>query len=430
MVRRASGAAVAVLCGLLLIASTPAAAPTGRSAALTGLASVDDAEAAGFARERGIPLEEARKRLSWQAVTPDLADVLARDLGNRSGGVWIDVHDGDRVKVGVVGGPDSKTTEIVRRAADAVGLVADGYELVAVRHPLATIEADNDWLGAEIARVNDGAVATLTAGLRPDLNAVELQTPRQGSLTNAQQALVVTAQDRLGDKLVVGTYEGHLQARSCNYPYCTKPLRGGVRIWATDIGACTGGFIAQSKVDDKLYMFTAGHCGAASGLDKNWTTKLYGSNGANYVIGEVWHWVWGGTGDMAIVRINNPGWWTPEPWVVVTDGPDTTANGAYHISSDKTSVLGMRICTTGGSYGRSDCGFVTQLGMTATYVSGVTVHNLGRGSFCGTGGDSGAPMYALHTAHGIQVGGFSECDSAYQGIKAAETKMNVNVLHS
>ncbi|HEU4426303.1 MAG TPA: hypothetical protein VFR67_27505 [Pilimelia sp.] len=64
----------------------------------------------------------------------------------------------------------------------------------------------------------------------------------------------------------------------------------------------------------------------------------------------------------------------------------------------------------------------------ATY-NGVTVRGLGRGSFCGTGGDSGAPMYASHVAYGLQVAGLSECDSLYQGIRASEDAMNVNVLH-
>ncbi|MGK3991603.1 hypothetical protein WME99_51630 [Sorangium sp. So ce136] len=58
------------------------------------------------------------------------------------------------------------------------------------------------------------------------------------------------------------------------------------------------------------------------------------------------------------------------------------------------------------------------------------MRKLGRGSFCGMGGDSGSPMYASHVAHGLQVAGYSECDSLYQGIRAAESVLNVNVLHA
>jgi hypothetical protein len=424
--RRIASGAVVALCGLTLAIPAPvSAAPP---ASVAGLASVDDEEAAGFARQRGIPLDEARRRLGWQATAPDLSEVVARDLGPRSGGVWVDVDDGDRVKVGVVGGADPETVDIVRRAADAVGLATDGYDLVGVRHPLAVIEADNDWLGTELGRVNEGASATLAAGLRPDLNAVELQTPREGTLTTAQQALVAEATKRLGDRLVVGSYGGRPEPRSCGLVYCDKPLRGGVPISVSGLGTCTAGFTAKSKVDDKRYLFTAGHCGEASGTTANWTTKTYGGSAINYIIGPVWHWEWNSGGDMGIIRINNVTWWNPKPWVFVTDGPDSNRDETYHISSDNLSVLGMRICTTGAKYGRTDCGFVTQIGVTVTY-GGVTVKHLGRGSFCGVQGDSGSPMYALHVAYGLQVSGFSECDSLYQSIRIAEQKLNVNVLH-
>ncbi len=397
-------------------------------ALLAGAIDIDELEAAGFARQRGISKDEAARRLRWQEVAPELSDAVARDLGDRAGGVWIDIDDGDRVKVGVVRLDDWVVAEVSRIAGD-VGMAPDGYDLVAVQRPWAQIEAHNRWLGDEIARANVDATVTLAAGLRPDLNAVELLLPQGGDLTADQNELVDLARRRLGDALVIGSYEGQLVARACGSAYCGKPLRGGVRI-TSFVGGCTAGFLAQSKVNDKLYLFTAGHCGSASGLSANWSTQTYNGTGNNHVIGPVWHWYWHTDGDMAIIRINDPFDWQAKPWVHVTDGPDTTEDETYHIKADKTSVHGMRICTTGSYYGASDCGFVTQLGLTATYASGVTVHNLGRGSFCGTQGDSGAPMYALHNAFGLQVGGFKECDSVYQGIKAAETKLNVNVLHS
>jgi hypothetical protein len=426
MRRRATGAALAILAGLVLVAPAPAGATAGS----TGLHYVDEDEAAGFARQRGISIEEATERLRWQGAAPDMSEAIARDLGSRSGGVWIDNHDGDRVKVGVVGEPDPQVVEAVRQAAETVGLPDTGYDLVPVRHPLTTLEADNHWLGFEIARVNDGAPATLTAGLRTDLNAVELSTPQVGTLTPAQRELVDLAQRRLGVRLVLGSYAGRLEARACGSAYCGKPLRGGVRITMDVIGenpGCTAGFVARSKVDEKLYLFTAGHCGSVAG-GLMWQTQTYDGTGWDHDIGKTWHWYWGSQGDMAIVRIDAAFLWDPQPWVNVTSGPDTTENETYHIASDKTSVIGMRICTTGSYWGNSDCGFVTQVGMTGTY-DGVTVHNLGRGSFCGTQGDSGAPMYAQHVAFGLQVAGFAPCDSVYQGIKAAETKLNVNVLH-
>jgi hypothetical protein len=419
MLRRLRHAvAIAAIAAAVAATSAVAVAPAAATAPPTTTGA--DLAARDLAADRGIDLAEAQRRIAWQAMAPRLAEEASARLGDRFGGVWIDTTDNDRVKLGVVGGG----YDAARLAATAAGLAA-ATDTVAVRRSLRELERGNAWLGARIAVVNAGAAATLTAGIRTDLNAIELQLPHAGALTAAQRALVDQARRRLGDALRVGMYAGQAVARACAYPYCDPPLRGGIRI--TNSGRpCTGAFIARSRVDSVLYQFTAGHC-IAGGFTDNWSTRF--TNGSSHVIGPRHNHRFASSGDMAILRINNPsGWQLPRAVVYVTSGPDTTADQTYHISSDGTSSVGMRICTTGGSYGRSDCGTVTQLGVTATY-NGVTVRGLGRGSFCGTGGDSGAPMYASHVAYGLQVAGFSECDSLYQGIQASEDAMNVNVLH-
>ncbi|XXX76426.1 S1 family peptidase [Sorangium sp. So ce134] len=380
-------------------------------------------EVEGFARERAISYAEAQQRLDWQALAPQLDEQLSAELTGQFGGTWIDAARGDRIVVGLAGRVGTDTIAFVRDTARKIGLT-EGYDIVEVRRSMAELERANDWLGDAIEKVNEGAAATLTAGLRADRNAVELQVPAEGLLTAAQRDLVAAARAEIGDMLVLGSYAGRPTPRACSYPYCDAPLRGGIKITNSGTG-CTGAFIAKSKVNDVLYQFTAGHC--ADGNTDDWSTRF--TDLSTHVVGPVWHWEWNKGGDMAIMRIKNPTGWDPEPWVYVTSGPDTTTNTTYTITSDKTSVLGMRICTTGAYYGRSDCGYVTQLGVTATY-GGVTVRHLGRGSFCGTGGDSGAPMYAKHVAYGLQVAGYSECDSLYQGIRAAESVLNVNVLHA
>jgi hypothetical protein len=414
--RRMAAAAIAITCLSWLVAALPATAATVSSAATDG-------EAAAFARERGISVAEAQRRLGWQVIAPDLSARLERDLPG-FGGVWIAIFEGDRVKVGVAGPITDELAAAVRDAAAGVGLGPD-YDLVPTRHTMADLLGAGDWLAGELDRVNADAPNGLTAGLRTDRNVIELQRPAQGSLTRAQSDLIEAAKARLGDKLVVGAYAGRPALRGCFYPYCDPPLRGGVKIRLN--GACTGGFIARSKVDSKVYQFTAGHCGAPSNLD--WWTLF--TNGWPHDIGQMWNSnVSANGGDMGILRIDNVPGWDPEAWVYVTDGPDTTADDTYHISSDNYSVVGMRICTTGASWGESDCGYVTQLDVSFPYGGGLTVHGLGRASFCGTSGDSGSPMYSYHVAYGLQVAGFAACDSVYQGIRAAETEMNVNVLHT
>ncbi|HZN71746.1 MAG TPA: S1 family peptidase [Micromonosporaceae bacterium] len=394
---------------------------TARSAAAAPSLMAGDADPAvlDLAAERGVGLAEAQRRIGWQRLAPRLAGDAAALLGDRFGGVWIDPGS-DRVKIGVIGG----ATETASRAARAVGL-GDATDPVTVRHSMSELERGNAWLAERIAAVNAGAAAALTAGVRPDLNAIELQLPVTGVLTAAQLALVDQAGRRLGNTLRLGRYTGRAVARACPYPYCDPPLRGGIRITNSGRG-CTGAFIARSRTDSTLYQFTAGHC-VADGFTGDWATRF--ADGSGHVIGPRYNHRFSSGGDLAILRINNPTGWNPRAWVFVTDSSDTNRDVSYHLSSDDTSTVGMRICTTGASYGRTDCGVVTALGVTATY-NGITVTGLNRGSFCGVSGDSGSPMYAYHVAYGLQVAGFAECDSLYQGIQAAENAMNANLLHA
>jgi hypothetical protein len=180
---------------------------------------------------------------------------------------------GDRVKIGVVGQVNSVATAEINRGAIAVGLT-EGYDVVPARFPLSALNEANDWLGSQLAQVNAGAAATFVAGLRIDLNAVELRTPTEGTLTPKQESLLVAAKVRLGDRLVVSTYSGHFVGLSCGYPRCDPPLRGGTGIYyanGSSTQACTGGFIAKGRADQKLYLITAGHC-VADHHSVDWTS--------------------------------------------------------------------------------------------------------------------------------------------------------------
>jgi hypothetical protein len=380
-------------------------------------------EAAGFARERGITLAEAQQRLLWQIAAPDLEEQLEGSMATTFGGVWIDVRDKDRVKVGVAPKIDDTSLAVVKRTAAAVGLT--DFDVVAVPRTLATLTANMTWLGDEIAKVNPGARVKLSAGVRTSQNALHLTLPN-GTLSTAQADLVTTAAKKFGDGIVIDGAAGAFVPFACSYPYCDAPLHGGVKInypttW------CSSAFTAQSKVDSVYYLITAGHC--ADGHFNTWGTKW--TDLSVHDIGAVWHWEWNSAGDMAIIRVSNADVGTPQPWVQVTAGPDTTANDTYTIHSDKLSIEGMRICVTGAAFGRTDCGNVTELDFTTDYGGGPTVHHLGRSSACGKPGDSGGAMYASHVAYGLMVGGNTDdgCDTIYQGIRATEKMLNVNVLH-
>ena len=221
----------------------------------------------------------------------------------------------------------------------------------------------------------------------------------------------------------MGTFEQRIQHDACSGDYCDPPLRGGVKITHSGTN-CTGGFIAQSRVDDKLYQFTAGHC--LLGRSDNWHTDFV--DGSQHNIGKRHNWHVGTGGDVGILKINNPtGWDLPENFVYVQASSDTTPNEEYAITSTTTSSIGDRVCLTGATTG-TDCGEVTALGVTHT-VAGTTVTNSGQASYCRAGGDSGAPIYAGHKAFGIHSdSGGSNCSGIYIGINGSQNLMNVDVL--
>lgn len=384
---------------------------------------VSNHDAIGYAAQRGITVKEAELRLSRHSLAPDLEERLEIDLGPDFGGIWVDPK-ADRVKVGLVKTITAQHKAIVDRAAIAIGLT--GYDNVVVARPWSMLLRHNEWLAGEIVRVNQGANAYLSAGIRTDINAISFGVPEAGALSPAQQALVKQAKASLGGALVLTSKPRRFSSYACQVPYCDWPLRGGVKInypgtW------CSSAFMAQSKVDSKKYLMTAGHC--IIGGSSNWSTK--DTNGVSKDIGPTWSgYVDTYIGDMAIIRVNDAVDWQPQAWIQVPWGPFVTPNPNYLIRADKRSVLGMRICAQGAASRVTTCGEVEELGLTAN-VDGLTMTNLGYATACGAHGDSGGPMFASHNAYGILIGGVEdECEVIYQGVRAVESKLNVNVLHT
>lgn len=383
-------------------------------------------------QERGISVAEAKLRSDWQIRGAALEELAAKRLGVRFGGVWIGVQD-DRVKLGVV------AVDATGRAAAedliATADLADGADTVSVRYALSQLEAANRWIGDRLQAANAGQRHTMMTGLRPDLNAVEMTLPSGRPMSTAQRSLVDDAVARFGPMLRFAVGSGRLVPTSCGYPYCDVPLRAGIRIYSRNgsrTSICTGGFLARSNSDQTLYMFTAGHC-VRDGFTGTWFTRL--TNGSEVAIGPVhnWQFAFNGDqgGDMAIIKVNDPGYWMARAWVFVTAGADTVRNEAYPIYGITGSRMHERICTTGGSYGRTDCGRITGLNQTATY-NGQTIRQLGRSNLCTAGGDSGGPVYSNGLARGLNVAadGVTPCDSYFQGISAAQAWLRVTVARS
>jgi hypothetical protein len=415
-------ALTAAVVAALLVSMSPVAG----HAASTTLPDDFAVEGPAFAQLRGISLADAEQRLGWQQLAPTLWHNLSVDIPTRLGGVWIDINNGDRVKVGITGRIDSTITATVTREATAVGLTT-GYDLVPVARTEATLLSDMTWLASQFAQVNVGAAAPLAAGERTDLNQLQLDLPASGQLNAAQASVVAAAQTRLGPELLTMSNGKPLDLMSCVYPFCDPPLRAGIRIALVNGIPCTGGFTAQSNVDAKEYVITAGHC-AMTSFGTNWQTKF--TDGSDHIIGSAWHAILSTEhGDEGIISINNVPGWTPQGRVNVTLSAGTTSDPNYFIKADNWSVIGQRICTTGAALGFSMCGQVTELDYTFE-AGGYEFDHAGQTSICSVHGDSGAPMYASHIALGILVAGPSngDCGAIYDGIRNAESQLNVHLL--
>ena len=403
---------LSALAGLALSMLTVAAAPA---------LGADASEARHFADERGISVADAAQRLDWQRAAGQLVDEAEAGLGERFGGVWVDPGDGDRVKLGVTAA-DGATRANAKRALARVGL--DGSaDVVEVEHSQRELEAAGGWIAARLEQANGGAPEVLGTGIRTDVNSVEISLPHNGDLSRAQRALVDDARARFG--AAVRTRESHSgrpARRACVHPYCDPPLRAGIRING-DGSFCTGAFIARGRDAGYLYQMTAGHCR----YDPNatWSSKF--PNGTSHAIGTFRNIRVDSTTDAGILNINNVAGWAPRDFILITNSPDTSFTDTYKVLNDGNSVVNMRVCTTGAAWGQSDCGYVSQTNATITDEYGTT-SGLVRANFCGIDGDSGAPMYSYNVAYGLQIDGYSMCDSLYTPIRVAENAMNVDVV--
>jgi streptogrisin C len=417
------------LIGTLLVAAiaTPSAAGA-RQDAVIPLAAYQpdpaDPAVTSLAKDRGITIEEAQRRIAWQESAAELQEELRAALGGRFGGLWIDAKGQGRIKVGIVGGGDAGAgTLIARRDLTAV------TDLVPVRYGYDQLEAASAWLSAETEAANRGAAARLGTSVAVDRNQVRLWVPPDRPLSAAQRQVVGDAEWRLGGIMGVEHRNAAIQRSACmkigTYD-CDAPLRAGVSLYVAANGSnsfqCTSAFPARSISDNTLYLMTAGHCGA---VGTNFSA-YQPSTGHFHAVGAVHSRSVSGNNDYAIIRIGNPSGWTPRAWVWVhgSSSAGTAENQSYPITGTGTSPPGTRVCVSGAVSG-TDCGDVLEVDWNGP-------GGLARVDLCANAtGDSGGPIYSNNRARGIFVGwvqGSVRClDRLFQGITEAAKGSNVNV---
>lgn len=301
-------------------------------------------------------------------------------------------------------------------------------DVVEVEYSLAELEEASRMLGSiiELSRLTG-----IEAGVDTSLNSVVIGVPSEVERTADHQLILNDAVQQFGTMITTEELPAEWQVvpAACGgseYPdFCDPPLRGGVGI-GHGTKVCTSGFMARSRSDPKLYMLTAGHC--RDGTDP----AMFKSRQANGRLRRIGSWHNGNQGapnDWAIVGFNSPYDWNPDNVVFVranSAGPyPTTRDETYEITADSNSAFGDFVCYSGRATDTA-CGSVDKTGVGSG--AGAV-----RATYCVQGGDSGGPVYRLHTAYGINyaVGSFDGmCRSYFVEVRDAENALNVNILLS
>jgi hypothetical protein len=393
------------------------------------LADANDPAVTSLAKDSGLSIDEARRRIGWQHPASEMGEELQRELGERFGGMWLHEAGGGRVKVGIVGGTTSAAAAQTRATARRwqLGAVTD---VVAVQTSFAQLVRDITWLAPAIHAANPPERARLSTAIQVSNNRVVLRVPSGTALSTAQHATVEAASQRLGARLTLETWSGRVDRQACGWLErfnCDPPLRGGVKTYlAGERPQCTTAFFARSRSDGKPYMMTAGHCGIEG-------THMYAyqpRTGIHHHIGPVHNSVgypgpvapdWN---DFAIISINNADGWNPRNIVFVHESSDTVRDPEYAITGTSTTDEGTRVCISGATSG-TDCGPAVEV-----YWEGRP--GLIRAQYCSDPGDSGSPIYSNHLARGIHHGvvrGTTGCRNAlFQAVREAAAALNVNVV--
>ena len=290
---------------------------------------------------------------------------------------------------------------------------------VAASH--ASLPEVSDWIAARVEAADVGASWRIVSTTLPDRGVVELTVPPAAAASAAQRSFAASAVKQFPGLVVVNRQRLRPAPLACVYPFCDPPLRGGIQIFNTT-SSCTGGFLARSRSDSKLYQMTAGHCGDP-GPDP-WRTLFTGRS--LHSIGHVHHAAFGGAYDVSIYRVENPTGWRARAWVLVTPSAQTQANAEYPIRTAANPTMGTRVCVTGSWFGSSNCGFVDGVDVTVDYGDAV-VSGLVSSTLCATFGDSGGPVLASTVAYGLVSGGGASCETYFEPARTAETAMGVNI---
>lgn len=311
---------------------------------------IDDYAVASLAEAAGISREEAVRRLENQGPQAELAEQLAEQLGDRSGGSYLDRRSGELI-VNVL---DDRAAEQVRAA---------GATPRTVRYSMAELQGVSDRLDPQGVAGRSGLVTSI--GVDPQTDTVVVTIP---AAAQREAAEFIEQVQSYGDRTRIEFSRDSVLEQQSTYVYA-----GGQTI-SSALGSCTAG-LAAKDASNYRYMLTALHCVSGNAYNVYTSGQFFGQRwyqSQNYY-------------DMATVSN-----WNPNNMVQTA-----TAGPWYNyvvIKGALTSIQNWWVCKSGMTTGWK-CGYVTLTGQKV-WVGGTVgyEYNLTAANLCGQKGDSGAPV--------------------------------------
>jgi len=312
---------------------------------------VADAAAGAMTAETGLSTAQAMQRLGSQQARVELGERLVDQLGERSGGMWLDQAN-DTVVVNVV---DQRSAAVVTQAGATARVVS---------YSTARLESIRDQLTA--AQPTDTAV-----GIDVAANQVVVQIGSKAPVGAQLTGLVDKAQ-QLGSVVRVERIDGSFGTL----------IEGGYPIVGSGGGRCSLGFNTTGGT-----AVTAGHC--TQGIPQWWE----GCCGSGYFGPSVGVNFPGD--DFGLIR--NDGGLAQNGWVYLYNG------GFQDIVNAADPYYGLYVCKSGSTTGLT-CGYVYATGVTICYAQGC-VGGLAQSNAYAAPGDSGGSWFNGGWAIGLTSGG-------------------------
>ncbi|MDI3386161.1 S1 family peptidase [Streptomyces sp. B-S-A8] len=312
--------------------------------------------------------------------TYERSSALARLLGERSAGSYLDARSGELI-----------TT--VTDAADAERVREAGGTAKVVERTGAELRA------ATAALEKHAKIPGTSWGVDPRRNQVVVEADT--TVSAADFARIERVADGLGGAVRVVRVPGEFR----------KEVAGGDAVHGGGL-RCSAAFNVSSG--SARYFLTAGHCTDSAA---QWSASSGGP-----VIGERTGSNFPGD-DFGIVRYTDGS--APAGHVNLYNG------GFQDITSAADAVVGQAVRKS-GSTTKVTSGSVTQTNVTVNYGDGNSAYGMVRTNVCSSSGDSGGAHFAGTTALGIHSGSGGTCDNGvgsavFQPVKEALSTYGVRV---